>query len=211
MRRPPLEYGFRERLAFSAGAAQGATVESVLLGNVPGAVKVVKSTMEEDRNGTDWWIQTQSGSRLSVDAKVRERDWAATHPDEDDLALETWSVVESGVVGWTRDERKRTDYILWLWVDTGRWCLIPFPFLCRVFADCWPAWSTTFRTARQRTPHLNGGGYHSECVFVPRRTVWAEIYKTFSGVLEAPDQCAGDDDDDIDIEKLLDEMAASTE
>lgn len=27
-----------------------------------------------------------------------------------------------------------------------------------------------------------GRGYHSECVFVPRREVWATIYKRFGGV-----------------------------
>ena len=25
------------------------------------------------------------------------------------------------------------------------------------------------------------GGYHSECVFVPRRVIWTEIYRSFGG------------------------------
>lgn len=176
----PLEYGFSERLAFSEGITQGASVEAVILANLPGACQVAKAHRSNDRNGTDWWVETQGGIWLSVDAKVREEDWAPK--GKDDLALETWSVVEKNVVGWTRDRRKRTDYILWLWTDTGRWCLVPFPMLCKVFEDNWEHWRTSFKTAKQHTPRF-GGGYHSECVFVPRRELWASIYKTFGGVL----------------------------
>lgn len=179
---PPLEYGFGDRLAFSHGVAQGATVESILLANLPGACKVIPAHSSNDRNGTDWWVETRSGNFLSVDAKVREQDWAAK-PEPygaDDLALETWSVVERQKIGWTRNRSKRTDYILWVWTDTGRWCLVPFQMLCKVFEDNWHSWRGQYRTSQQRTPSENGG-WHSECVFVPRRVVWAEIYNTFAG------------------------------
>ena len=125
-----------------------------------------------------------SSNFLSVDTKVRKSDWAATHPDEDDLALESWSVVESRVIGWTRNEKKRTDYVLWFWKDTGRWCLLPFRFLCKVFQDNWEVWRDEHRTEKQFTPARNGrAAYHSECVFVPRKEIWAEMYKHFSGML----------------------------
>ena len=88
-------------------------------------------------------------------------------------------IKEKRVVGWTRDAKKRTDYVLWFWQDTKRWCLIPFPMLCGVFSDKWQEWASMYKTRKQYTP---GRDYHSECVFVPRKEVWAAIYRKYSGV-----------------------------
>jgi len=185
----PREYGFSDRLVMSTGHAASSDVRSVLLESIPGALSASPSAKENDRLGVDWWVEMTGARHLAVDAKVREQDWAATHPDEDDLALETWSVVEKNIVGWTRDVAKRCDYVLWLWADTGRYCLVPFPMLCRVFTDNWQRWSLEYKVRRQMTTgHFRD--YHSECVFVPRREVWAEIYRTFGG--QGIFQVAGD-------------------
>ena len=176
-----IEYSFDERLMFSDGSVAAASVDKVLLDAIPGSLNVHRSGHANDRNGTDWWVEHSSGRHLSVDAKVRSKDYAASEDDpKDDLALETWSVVEKQVVGWTRNPDKRSDFILWLWVDTGRWCLVSFPMLCKVFQNKWNEWRTTYKTCKQFTAR-NGSGYHSECTFVPRREVWAEIYRTFGG------------------------------
>lgn len=173
-------YQFNERLAMSCGVSTDATVGDILTTNIPGALAAYPAHSVNDRNGTDWWVEHSSGRHLSVDCKVRDTDWQATHPEEDDLALETWSVVEAQKQGWTRDSTKRTDYILWLWRDTGRWCLVPFHLLCAVFSENWEGWRNAYKTRRQHTPGY-GNGYHSECVFVPRREVWGAIYRRFSG------------------------------
>lgn len=177
----PLSYEFDERLKMSQGTSQGADVKTIILGNVPAALNVHSAHESNDRNGTDWWVECHAGKWLSIDCKVRADDWAPR--GHDDIALETWSVVEKSVVGWTRDSKKQTDYVLWLWTDTGRWLLVPFPMLCAVFQEHWQAWRSQYKTAQQFTPR-NGGGYHSECVFVPRREVWAEIYRRFGGDLK---------------------------
>jgi hypothetical protein len=174
----PRAYSFSERLAVSRGVSANNNVSDILVNNIPGAVNAMLAHPVNDRNGTDWWVEHASGKHLSVDCKIREKDWTTRMPPEDDLALETWSVVERQVIGWTRNGEKRTDYILWLWLDTGRWCLMPFPMLCRVFSENWRAWIMRYKTSRQFTPDR---GYHSECVFVPRREVWAQIYRTFGG------------------------------
>ncbi len=179
-----LEYGFEERLAMSSGVAASADVRSILLKNIPGAVNVHQAATVNDRQGIDWWVEMSTAKHLAVDAKVREQDWAARNPHEDDLALESWSVVEKQVPGWTRDANKKCDYVLWLWKDTGRFCLVPFPMLCGVFSRRWQSWRVDYKTRQQRTPRANGG-YHSECVFVPRRELWAEIYRQYGGQLEA--------------------------
>jgi len=180
-----IEYGFSERMAMSDGVAAVADVRSVLLAQIPGAVNVTRAATDNDKQGIDWWVELSTARHLAIDAKVRESDWAATHPREDDLALESWSVVEKGVVGWARDEKKKCDYVLWLWADTRRFCLVPFPMLCRVFSMNWQEWAKQFKTRRQFTSR-NSGGYHSECIFVPRRELWAQIYLQYGGNLPAP-------------------------
>lgn len=180
----PREYGFDEQLQMSQGICTTKNIAEILLANVPGALSVAAATRNDDRNGTDYWIHHARGKPYSIDIKVRAEDYA-TKPEPfaaDDLALESWSVVEQGIVGWSRNPKKMTDYILWYWQDSGRWCLVPFVMLCAVMEGKWQEWRNQYKTRQQSTPS-NRGGYHSECIFVPRREVWAEIYKRFSGSL----------------------------
>lgn len=177
-------YTFADCSVMSDGILASASVEAILLDNIPGAIQVNRATRRDDRNGTDYWVGRNCDRPLSIDAKVRRQDWWRRHPKEDDLALELWSVVEKEVIGWTFNERKQTDYILWLWQDTGRWCLVPFPMLCAVANDNREEWSNAYRHDTQHTPRSNGypGGYHSECIFVPRNVVWRAIYERYSGI-----------------------------
>lgn len=99
-----------------------------------------------------------------------------------DAHLYLWITNRSLPKGFALLERWSFRYVMWFWKDTGRWCLIPFAMLCGVFQSMWQAWRKEFRTAVQATEDLQGGrGWHSECVFVPRREVWAEIYKRYGG------------------------------
>lgn len=201
MSQSPREYGFAEQMAMSQGHAVGKSVGEILITNIPGAVNAMPAHSSNDRSGTDWWVEHRASKHLSVDCKVRKEDWAIKPRPEDDLALETYSVKEEAKVGWTRDKSKRTDYVLWLWTETGRWCLLPFPMLCAVFTREWANWRIQFKTREQVTPLKNGGCYHSECVFVPRKLVWSHIYKQYSGLLKitppgasiAQDETADDD------------------
>ena len=183
----PHEYDFDDQLIMSSGVAANADIKSIVLENIPGSINLHQAGVDNDKQGIDWWVEMNTANHLSIDAKVRKIDWAATHPDEDDLALETWSVVEKEVIGWTRDKNKKCDYVLWLWIDTGRFCIIPFPMLCRVFIKKWQSWRSVYKTKQQFTPRF-GDGYHSECVFVPRRQIWAEIYKNYGGSLRITGQ-----------------------
>jgi hypothetical protein len=173
------DFSFDRQLVMSKGVAAGVAVEEILLDAIPGAVGVRAAGAHDDRNGTDWWVDLFSGDALSVDLKARHEDFSTR--GKDDLALEVWSVVESRVPGWTRDARKRTDYVMWWWQDTGRWCLIPFQMLCAVFVAHLDEWTTTYQVAEQSTE----GRYHSRCVFVPRVVVWREIYSRFGGTGKA--------------------------
>lgn len=172
---------FQRLLKMSRGIAQGALPRHILLNNVPGAVAVRVSTHTEDRNGIDLWVDRKNGRSISVDVKDRLEDytvkpWPFT---ADDLALEMWSNVERGHIGWTRDPMKQCDLILWVWRDTGRWCKVYFPHLCAVFIENYDLWTTRrgYRIKQQNTDNL----YHSQCVFVPREVVEKAIQSRFWG------------------------------
>lgn len=177
--RAPRRYEFRDRLVMSQGVAATADVTQILLDEIPGSVRVDRARPSEDRNGIDWWVIMSGGRRpLGVDLKWRSKDYG-----QDDLALETWSVIERNIPGWTRDQNKHTDYVLWLFDGApGRFCLFPFPMLCAVFQRRWAGWWERYKHSQQQTPLSNGHAYHSECVFVPIREIWREIYRTFSGM-----------------------------
>jgi len=167
----------------SEGAIGNKKKEQIILDCFPNAVKVEKASLADDKNGTDYWVDLLSGKRISIDIKARSKDYSTISPDMDDVALEIWSVIGQSV-GWTRNPMKQTDYILWLWEDTGRWLLIPFPLLCSVFVANWQAWAKTYKTGIQKSDNThNGSQWKSQCVFVPRTVVWNAIYESFGGNL----------------------------
>lgn len=181
---PDGEYTFDGRMAMSTGVAANEGIEAILLDSIPGALRAYPADESDDRNGVDWWVECigyEDRNRIGVDVKARARDFLA-EAGEDDLALETWSVLNQ-TPGWTRDPRKITDYILWWWKPTGRWCLVPFLMLCAVFSEHWQEWSARYKTDIQSTKPSGRfrSGWQSECVFVPRKIVWRSIYDRFGG------------------------------
>jgi len=174
----PRRYDFSDRMAMSHGVSMHASIEQVLLHNVPGARAVAKAERDDERRGVDYWVTCDGAVRIAIDLKARSDDYSLR--GEDDLALEVWSVKEKSIAGWTLQSDKRTDYILWYWKDTGRWCLVPFKMLVAVFVLHRDEWLSRFKHREQTTPSGNGG-WTSECVFVPRRDIWAAIYRRFSG------------------------------
>lgn len=169
-----IAYDFKERLIWSEGFL-GAGIERILKARIPGAVSVTRASLRHDKNGTDYWVERKNGKRLSVDVKARQRDFA---PEYDDLALETWSSIGDRP-GWTRDESKQTDYVLWFWTDTGRFFLANFPCLCNTFARYWRQWVGLYQVAEQ-----DSGGWQSQCVFVPRSVVMDKMAAWQSGTIQ---------------------------
>lgn len=169
-------YTFEERLAWSEFVAQSdEDLLHILRARIPGCIRVVRATLEEDRHGTDYWAHRAGGLRpLSIDLKARSLDPVETY-DRDDVALEIWSVVGERV-GWTRDIRKETDYILWLWTPTRRFFLVPFPALCEVFRRYWATWQDEYETHIQHSD-----SWRSQCVYVPRSVLIGKLNDWMEG------------------------------
>lgn len=173
-------FDFQECMTMSDGVDAGADVRRIMTKNVSGVLNVFRAHKINDKSGIDWWAEHSSGKMIAVDLKVNRVEWKS-RDGRTCLPLETWSNVERRHLGWTLRPEKKTDYVLWTFQDTGRWCLVPFLMLCRVFFDRKDGWSESFLVKRQFT-RVGNGGYHSECVFVPIREVWAAIYQTFAGM-----------------------------
>jgi hypothetical protein len=180
-------FTFGGQLRMSEGHANGLDATTILAAEIPGAVSVRRASTADDKAGTDYWVRLCNGTELSVDLKARSVDFAAKPPPHggDDLALEVWSVRDPPRVGWTLDTRKRTDYVLWHWQDTGRWCLLPYRMLLAVFTLHLAEWSGRYKHDVQTTRTATNE-WQSECVFVPRREVWKAIYRRFSGNVTQP-------------------------
>jgi len=116
-----------------------------------------------DRQGVDFIVERSQRPSAYVDGKIRELDplekWG-----HDDVALESYSVVEDQIIGWTLDMNKQTEYVLWLW--PSRWLILDYKQLRHVAVELMATWKIRFKVAQQETTK-DGRTYHSECVFVP--------------------------------------------
>ncbi len=150
-------FSFFEELAATQTTAAEAQIIEAIRTHFPGA-NIRRATEAEDRQGTDWWAD-----HYRIDVKRRKND--CRHYGDDDVMLEAWSVVEKHVPGWTWDTRKKTDYVLWIWADTGRSLCLPANAVRLAYLLNRADWGV-YPCKRQRT-NFNGSAYHSECVFIP--------------------------------------------
>lgn len=177
-------FNFDEQLKMSEGVCGTQSIEQILLEKFPDAVRAERANLSEDKSGVDYWVVTSSGKRYGIDLKAREKDFSKDNPNKDDLALEIWSVVNKKI-GWTRDPEKKTDYILFLWKDTGRYSLVPFPLLYGVFSNHWQEWGKKYFAPFQHSYEKNSRWF-SQCVFVPRLLVWREMHSSYGGAPAKP-------------------------
>lgn len=176
----PRLFKFGDTLAFSQSVAAATpleTIRSMICGCV--SVEAVDNDVAKQRAGVDYVATLRGGAEINIDHKARSQ-CARYWKQGPELALEKWSVCPhgnfAGVVGWTLDESKITDYTLHTFTETEVVYLIPFQLLRVVTRRNLKLWERQYRTARQRTPRWNGSEYESECVFVPASVVLEAIY-----------------------------------
>lgn len=170
------DYGFGERAAFSEGRRQATDIETIramLAGCV--SVEATEGRSAENRAGVDYIATLRGGAVVNIDAKAREsgcsRFWGRYHNDDviPQLAVETWSVVGKKA-GWTLDESKRTDLILYTFdpADTEACYLVGFQHLRMAFRANEADWRMAYDEKGQTS---NGGEWASRCLFVPAPVV----------------------------------------
>lgn len=153
-----------------------------------GSTEVIKAKMRDDRKGTDFWVgyvnrETGQNGRpaIRVDIKIQYKDpMVKFGKSGHTLPLEIWSNIERKKVGWTLDQSKHTDYVVWWFQPTGRTVTMPFPMLVNVFNKFCDEWLDKFPATTQKTNKGNIS-WHSQVVHVPVREIWKEIYNLYSG------------------------------
>ena len=160
-------YDFDERLAFSKARRQDSDLDT-LRAMFPASATVTKTDEDEDRAGTDYIVTLRRGARIRVDAKARDRGCCKFWRAGPEVALETWSVLPTvakpGRVGWTLDESKEIDLILFTFdqADHEFAYVRPLPLLRETFRRNYRRWRNSCASAKQ-----DSGGWQSECIFVP--------------------------------------------
>ena len=189
-------FDFEEQLIISEGISDRHDIEQIIRCSIPYVVKVEQANLSDDMSGIDYWVTLESGRRLGIDTKVRTEDWRKRF-NIDDVALETHSKIErdekgnvtaGGKIGWTRNVKKKTDYILFIWDETGRYLCLPFPWLCNIFTENWEQWSKMYKRRSQFSKGLDGSRWESECVFVPRKLLWNKVCHDFAGTYSPQQQ-----------------------
>lgn len=106
------------------------------------------------RGGIDRVLTLKSGRTLTVDEKVREKDWP-------DIALEYWSDAGRKVPGWVAKDLA-CDFIAYAFVPSETCYLLPFQTLRR-------AWRANCRDWVDRHPRIeaDNGRYKTVSVGVP--------------------------------------------
>lgn len=170
-------FRFQERLDFSVGRRATTDVETIRQ-MIDGCVSVAKAPPDLDRLGVDYLAQLNGGAVLGIDGKARSagaaRHWKGGRPD---LALEVWSVVpderHKGKDGWTRDENKVTDLVLFTYdpSDTDTCYLIGFQPLRIAFRRNFVRWCQQYGRNGQPVQQQTDGRYYSACLFVPANVV----------------------------------------
>lgn len=163
-----MPHDFRESLAKSHAQEDAEWWPLVYRAAFPDLVSF--SSVRQDgwaqRGGIDRVLVLKSGKTLSVDEKVRYRDYA-------DVLLEVWSVFRAGKgidPGWVAKDLA-CDYIAYAWVPNERCLLLPFQELRRVWRkhhDLW--WDlATRRSEGFSMVRAANNGYETVSVCVPEK------------------------------------------
>lgn len=166
-----MTYHFEERLAWSFGQRQESDLETIKE-LIPGCASVRVGTVAEDRAGIDYVAVLRRGAEIFIDAKNRSAGCSGFWTNGPELALEIWSVMpdggSQGKTGWTLDEAKRTDMVLFGFdaSDSDVVYLVGFQSLRIAFRNNIREWMEQFKVSIQQSD-----GWKSQSIFVPAAVV----------------------------------------
>ena len=104
-------HDFNKKLAGSETPEVRGLVEQALRTPFPDLLQLHRTARENDRVGIDYLAEFPGGQIRFVEVKQRNQDWLDINEQDADLALETWSDIDSRKVGWARDPAKLTDFV----------------------------------------------------------------------------------------------------
>jgi hypothetical protein len=180
-----MKYGFDEMLQFSKGKRCDTDIETIKC-LLHGCTHAEAYECSGNDGGVDYVAKLRAGAEVLIDAKTRaagcSRYWRHGEPE---LAIEKWSVMPcerlpNGQAGWTLDESKVTDMILYTFdqSDTDTAFLLPFQSLRIATAKMIRTWMKLYKVDVQ-TSHRNGRQWQSQAVLVPASVVISAMESTY--------------------------------
>jgi hypothetical protein len=119
----------------------------------------------DDRHGIDVWAILPNRKNVGIDVKANR--WG-------EVRLEYVSRAREGVVGWTVDDTKLTDYVLNLW--PGRYWLIDFPCLKAVAKARREDYQRWYGPKATHSSSDSGAGWETRFVPVPVGRLMFDIF-----------------------------------
>jgi hypothetical protein len=185
-----MTYDFDERLGFSMGARKASDMDTIMA-LLDGCCSVSPYECRGNDNGIDYIATLRRGAKVNIDVKTREhgcsRFWKNKEPE---LAIEIWSVMPGGAfstsshsarAGWTLDESKSTDLVLYTFNadDSSMAFLLPFQSLRMAARRMARDWMSRFKVDIQSS-RRGSLQWQSQAVFVPADAVISAIQATFA-------------------------------
>lgn len=159
-------HSFERRLAHADRPEVRKRVDEILRVDLD-AVHVERAEIQDDKRGVDFWAVLRSNRKQGIDLKLRRRDWG-------DLYVELVSREAEDAPGWTVDNKKITDYILFLWPD--RHLLIPYPQLRATVRRNETAYRERFGTLWAKSETYAGATWRTENCAVPEGVLFFDMF-----------------------------------
>lgn len=126
------------------------------------AIVSVRNDGWAQRGGIDRVITLASGKTITVDEKVREKDWP-------DILLERWSDEARKIPGWIQ-KPLACDYLAYAFVPSRRCYLLPMLTLQRAWRSNGREWCQQYQTKR-----ADNGHYVTASIPVPIDVLFAAV------------------------------------
>ncbi len=115
---------------------------------------------DNDILGIDYFLEFPNGQTERLDAKIRRRDFSLTGDDRN-ACIELLANTTTGKIGWSLDSTKLADWILFVYLDSGRSYAYNARQLRAAVRRYLPDLKARGEPSLQRT-----GGYASQSLFV---------------------------------------------
>jgi len=120
---------------------------------------VIQNISSEDDKGIDYSV-LYNNKKINVDVKIR--NWSKSRTE--DIVLEYLSNTKTRKIGWSVDKTKKTDVVLWYWLQDKQHYFAKFKDIVRACKKKKREWLLNYY--RYQTTDT-GAGYQSLSAFVP--------------------------------------------
>ncbi len=165
---------FNKDLARSQRPEVDVLVRLAIKKQFPEVLAIHPAHSKNDKLGIDYWLEFENGVNETLDVKVREEDYTL-RGDDRTACLELIANTNSGKPGWTVDPSKRTNWVMFFYVETKK----AFTYHARELRSAVIAGLEGLKE-KGKAGHTRTGGYLSEYLFVSHRELGAAIYRNGS-------------------------------